>query len=99
MNKIEQIIKNSGLTPSHETINLANNIVREAVNVILSQERHRRDFFAAKVLEHFNMEPIKPTSLKDPISIMNLDVNPNLSEEELEELEREMEEWNRSFKF
>ena len=94
MNRIEQIIQQSGLNPSHETINLAHNLIREAVEVILSSDRHRRDYFANKVLQHFQLQPLAPTNLDSkPV----VDINPNLSEEELLELEQEMEEWNKSF--
>jgi hypothetical protein len=32
-----------------------------------------------------------------PTAALNIDVNPNLSQEELDELEEEMQEWNKSF--
>lgn len=91
MNRIEQFITNSGLTPSHETINLAYGLIREA----LTKVTNYRD--ALKVLEHFGMDN-SHNPVASPTSTLNIDVNPNLSQEELDELEEEMREWNKSFK-
>jgi len=90
MNRIEQIITQSGLNPSHETINLAHNLIREA----LTKVKNYQD--AVKVLDHFNMDN-SHNPVTSPTAALNIDVNPNLSQEELDELEEEMQEWNKSF--
>ena len=91
MNRIEQIIQQSGLNPSHETINLAHSLIREA----LTKVTNYRD--ALKVLEHFGMDS-SHNPVVSPTAALNIDVNPNLSQEALDELEEEMREWNKSFK-
>jgi hypothetical protein len=91
MNRIEQIIQQSGLNPSHETINLAHSLIREA----LTKVTNYRD--ALKVLEHFGMDN-SHNPVASPTAKFNMDINPNLSQEELDELEEEMREWNKSFK-
>lgn len=90
MNRIEQIIQQSGLNPSHETINLAHNLIREALTKVTNY------YDAVKVLEHFGMDNTH-NPVVSPTASLNIDVNPNLTREELLELEQEMEEWNKSF--
>ena len=90
MNRIEQFITNSGLTPSPETINLAYGLIREALTKVTNYHD------AVKVLEHFGMDN-SHNPVVSPTAALNIDVNPNLSQEELDELEEEMQEWNKSF--